>query len=62
MKKDLMQRVASVINALNNITVKGEENLANLSGSITVLKETLSMLSAANFVEETKSESVEEVK
>ena len=56
MKNEIMQRVASVINALNNISVKGEENLANLSGSITVLKETLGMLSKSQFTEENTEE------
>ena len=52
MKDEIMQRIISVINALNNVTVKGEQNLANLSGSITVLKEAANLLSSAKFAEE----------
>ncbi len=44
MKNDVMQKIALVINALNSVTVCGEQNLANLSGSIAVLKEIVSQL------------------
>lgn len=52
MKEEIMQRIISVINALNNVSVKGEQNLANLSGSITVLKEAANLISSANIAEE----------
>lgn len=39
MKNEIIQKLCAVINALNNVYVKGEQNLANLSGSITILKE-----------------------
>ena len=39
MKNEIIQKLGAVINALNNVYVKGEQNLANLSGSITILKE-----------------------
>lgn len=58
MKNEIMQRIVSVINALNNVSVKGEQNLANLSGSITVLRETAEIIANAKFEEETKDEEV----
>ncbi len=45
MNKDICQRIASVINALNNVYVKGEQNLSYLSGSIALLREVLDTLS-----------------
>lgn len=39
MKNEIIQKLGAVINALNNVYVKGEQNLANLSGSITILRE-----------------------
>ena len=64
MKNEIMQRIVSVINALNNVSVKGEENLANLSGSITILKEVAAMISQAQFAATTPDEEIksEEVK
>lgn len=44
MKEDVIGRINMVINALNNVSVRGEENLANLSGSIGVLKGILNTL------------------
>lgn len=58
MKNEIMQRIVSVINALNNVSVKGEQNLANLSGSITVLREVAEIVAAAKIEEETKDEEV----
>lgn len=58
MKNEIMQRIVSVINALNNVSVKGEQNLANLSGSITVLREVAEMVAASRIEEETESEEV----
>lgn len=63
MKNEIIQRIVAVINALNNVSVKGEDNLANMSGSITILKEVAAMINQAQFVEEapdkeTKSEEV----
>lgn len=48
MKEDMVQKIVAVLNALNNITVSGKNNLANLSGSIAVLEELVNTLSAAN--------------
>ncbi len=47
MKEEIMQRLGAVLNALNNITVSGKHNLANLSGSIAVLEEISGMLNDA---------------
>ncbi|MDO4562218.1 MAG: hypothetical protein Q4C12_00130 [Clostridia bacterium] len=44
MKNEMIQKLGAVINALNNVYVKGEQNLANLSGSITILKEVAEQL------------------
>lgn len=51
MKNEVMQRIAAVLNALDNVYVKGRQNLANLSGSITILEETAKILSKCEFVE-----------
>lgn len=45
MKDEIMQRLNVVLNALNNTSVSGKTNLANLSGSIAVLEEVCGMLS-----------------
>ena len=58
MKNEIIQRIVSVINALNNVTVKGEQNLANMSGSITLLREVAEMLAKVNIAEEKTSEEV----
>lgn len=47
MKDDIMQRLTVVLSALNNTSVSGKANLANLSGSIAVLEEICGMLSEA---------------
>lgn len=52
MKNEIMQKIGAVINALNNVSVMGEQNLANMSGSITVLKEVVTQLSACEFATE----------
>lgn len=52
MKNEIMQRLAVVLNALNNIDVKGKVNLANLSGSIAMIEEVSAMLNSVNFAEE----------
>jgi len=40
-----MQNIQQVIVALNNIDVKGKNNLANLMGSINILEEILTAMS-----------------
>lgn len=47
MKDDIMQRLTVVLNALNNTSVSGKANLANLSGSIAVLEEVCGILNEA---------------
>ncbi len=58
MKNEIIQRIMSVINALNNVSVKGEQNLANMSGSITVLRETANMISQIKFADESDGSEV----
>lgn len=53
MKEEIMQRINAVLTALNNISVNGKANLANLSGSIAVLEEVANMLNHAEVQEET---------
>lgn len=52
MKEEIMQRVNAVLTALNNISVNGKANLANLSGSIAVLEEVANMLNHVKVQEE----------
>lgn len=47
MKEDIMQRLTVTLNALNNVSVSGKANLANLSGSIAMLEEVASLLNSA---------------
>lgn len=58
MKDQVMQRLAFVLNALDNISVRGKANLANLSGSITMLEEVAQILNDVEIAETTKSEAV----
>lgn len=44
MKDEIMQRLAAVLNALNNVSVNGRSNLVNLSGSIGIIEEVAKML------------------
>ena len=39
MKEEILNRLVAVLNALDNISVHGKMNLANLSGSIAILEE-----------------------
>lgn len=38
-KNEILKKLEMVLAALNNITVCGKQNLANLSGSIAILEE-----------------------
>jgi hypothetical protein len=58
MKEELMQRIGAVVNALNQVTVSGKANLANLSGSIAVLEEVCAMLRNATFAEPEEDDTV----
>ena len=50
MKDEIMQRLAVTLNALNSISVSGKANLANLSGSIAMLEEVVSIINNADIV------------
>lgn len=54
MKNEIMQKLSAVINALNSISVSGKNNLANLSGSISVLEEVVITLNDAIVTEKEK--------
>ncbi len=56
MKDQVMQRLSLVLNALDNISVRGKANLANLSGSITMLEEVAQILNNAEIAEVINSE------
>lgn len=56
MKDEIMQRITAVLTALNNISVSGKSNLANLSGSIAVLEEIMKKLQTVDFAETIQEE------
>ena len=41
MKDEIMQRLIAAGNVLNTIPVSGKQNLANLSGSISIIEEAI---------------------
>lgn len=45
MKEKITNRLNIVLNALNNVSVRGKENLGNLSGSIAIIEELSTLLS-----------------
>jgi hypothetical protein len=51
MKNEIIQKLGAVINALNNVSVSGEQNLANLSGSIAILKEVAGQINVCEFAD-----------
>ena len=51
MKEKTIQQLVLVLNALNSIAVSGKSNLANLSGSISILEEVVSALDNIKFVQ-----------
>lgn len=51
MKEKILQNINAVVMALNRVYVSGKDNLANLSGSITVLEDVYTMLNACEVVE-----------
>ena len=57
MNKDIVNKIVSVINALNGIEVKGKTNLMNLSGSIAVLEDVCQEI--INSTEETATKNTE---
>lgn len=54
MKEQIMRRLALTLNALNSISVNGKANLANLSGSISMLEEVAEILNGAEIVEKSE--------
>lgn len=50
MKDEIMQNLIGVLNALNNISVRGKTNLANLSGSIAVIERVAGMLEDSDII------------
>jgi hypothetical protein len=60
MKDNIMQRLYAVLNALNNVSVSGKQNLANLSGSISVLEEVLNSLDGLDIIDPASQEREEE--
>ena len=54
MKEQILNEMADVLGALNNIYVKGRDNLGNLSGSIRVLEQIAAQIRAAAFVKDEK--------
>ena len=51
MKEDILQRLDLTLGARNSISVKGKENLANLSGSIAMIEEVMKILHGANITQ-----------
>lgn len=44
MKNEMIQKMTMAINALNNVTVSGEQNMQNLLGSIAVMREVVDIM------------------
>ena len=44
MKKELINKLLAVYNALDTVSVSGKNNLANLSGSLSIISEIISTL------------------
>ena len=55
MKDNILQRIGAVLNALNNVTVSGKANLANLSGSIVILEELYGLLNSRSIEEQSET-------
>ena len=49
---EVINRLVAVLNALDNISVRGKPNLANLSGSIAILEETRDILLGCEITKE----------
>ena len=59
MKNEIIQRINAVLGALNSIDVRGKANLNNLSGSMAILEEVVSMLNSVEFAEPQQEEAQE---
>lgn len=44
MKNEMIQKMTMAINALNNVTVSGEQNMQNLLGSIAIMREIVELM------------------
>jgi hypothetical protein len=56
MKEEILKRLNVVLNALNNVDVRGKSNLANQSGSIAMIEEVCAILADAEIVAVNHSE------
>lgn len=56
MKEEILKRLNVVLNALNNVDVRGKSNLANQSGSIAMIEEVCAILSDAEVIAANHSE------
>lgn len=56
MKNEIIQKLSAVLGALNSISVSGKNNLANLSGSISILEEIAMTLNEVIITEKEKDE------
>ena len=56
MKEQIMEKLNTVLMALNSISVSGKANLANLSGSIAVIEEIFGILGNAEITEQKSGE------
>ena len=59
MKNEIIQRINAVLGALNSIDVRGKANLNNLSGSMAILEEAVSMLNSVEFAKPQQEEAQE---
>lgn len=56
MKQDILQRIAAVLNALNNVSVAGKANITNMAGSISLLEEVAAMVERAEIADESRKD------
>ena len=56
MKEEILKRLNVVLNALNNVDVRGKSHLANQSGSIAMIEEVCAILADAEIVAVNHSE------
>ena len=51
MKDDIIRSLSAVLQALNSVQVSGKGNLANLSGSISVIEDVIAKVNMAEITE-----------
>lgn len=54
LKEELMQMLSVTLNALNGVSVAGKQNLANLSGSISMIEKVMERIANSTFTEATE--------